>query len=91
MTSFAEALVDNDIIVACNYNYDEWQLCYPGFKLAIGCFRRTLHGRFAEYHRWAEDVNIVKHQYLAESFAKSVTVVDVCESNKRIRESESEM
>lgn len=64
------------------YGYDERQFCSPGFNLAVGCFMRTPHGRFPEYHTSADNLNFVRPEYLADSFAKCLKVLNVLEHNK---------
>lgn len=63
------------------YGYDERQYCSPGFNLPVGCFMRTPHGRFPEYHTSADNLDFVKPESLADSFAKVTSVLDVLEHN----------
>ena len=65
------------------YGYDERQFCSPGFNLPVGCFMRTPHGEFPEYHTSADDLQFVKPESLQDSFAKCLSVVSILESNKR--------
>ena len=51
------------------YGYDERQFCSPGFNLPVGCFMRTPHGQFPEYHTSADNLEFVKPEYLHDSFA----------------------
>ena len=64
------------------YGYDERQYCSPGLNLPVGCFMRTPHNCFPEYHTSADNLNFVQPEYLAESFAKCITIVDILENNK---------
>jgi aminopeptidase-like protein len=64
------------------YGYDERQFCSPGFNLPVGCFMRTPHGKFPQYHTSADDLDFVRPEYLADSFAKCWGVLDVLERNK---------
>lgn len=65
------------------YGYDERQYASPGFNLAVGNLSRTPHGRFAEYHTSADNLDFVKVESLADSFSKCVTIMDVIENNKK--------
>jgi aminopeptidase-like protein len=65
------------------YGYDERQFCSPGFDLPMGCFMRTPHGEFREYHTSADDLSLVKPQALAGSFRACVQIVDILEHNVR--------
>jgi aminopeptidase-like protein len=65
------------------YGYDERQYCSPGFNLPVGSLTRTPHGRFPEYHTSADNLELVRPEYLADSFAKYMTVIDVLEENKK--------
>ena len=65
------------------YGYDERQFCSPGFNLPVGCFMRTPHGQFSEYHTSADNLNLVQPQYLADSLSKCVAIFHVLEHNRR--------
>jgi aminopeptidase-like protein len=43
---------------------------------------RTPHGEFAQYHTSADDLDFVRPEYLADSFAKCCTLLDLLEQNK---------
>jgi aminopeptidase-like protein len=64
------------------YGYDERQFCSPGFNLPVGCFMRTSHGEFPEYHTSADDLNFVRPECLADSFLKCWAVLRILEQNK---------
>jgi aminopeptidase-like protein len=66
------------------YGYDERQYCSPGFNLPIGSLTRTPHGRFPEYHTSADNLDLVRPEYLADSFTKYLAVIQVLESNKTL-------
>jgi len=76
---------DFEIMDFSPYGYDERQYCSPGFNLPVGSLTRTPHGRFPEYHTSADDLNLVRPESLADSFAKYLAVFDVLEYNKRYR------
>ena len=64
------------------YGYDERQYCSPGFNLAVGSLSRSSHGQFPEYHTSADNLMLVKPQYLQESFETFVDVLNVLENNR---------
>ena len=64
------------------YGYDERQFCSPGFDLSVGCFMRTPHGSFPEYHTSADNLDFVKPSLLAESFAVALAFVSLLENNR---------
>jgi aminopeptidase-like protein len=72
----------HDIIDFFPYGYDERQYCSPGFNLPIGCFMRTPHGQYSEYHTSADNLDFVRPQYLAESLIQCLSVLHVIEHNK---------
>ncbi len=65
------------------YGYDERQFCSPGFNLPVGCFMRTPHGQFPEYHTSADDLSFVSPAALAESLDTVLAIVEALESNQR--------
>jgi aminopeptidase-like protein len=70
-----------DILPFSPFGYDERQYCSPGLNLPVGCFMRTPHGQFQEYHTSADDLNFVCGASLSDSVAKALTVIDVIEQN----------
>ena len=64
------------------YGYDERQYCSPGFNLAVGSLSRSSHGQFPEYHTSADNLELVKPQYLNESFETFIDAIDVIENNR---------
>jgi aminopeptidase-like protein len=65
------------------FGYDERQYCSPGFNLPVGCLMRTPHGRYPEYHTSADDLELVRPEYLEESLARYSDVLFVLENNTR--------
>jgi aminopeptidase-like protein len=65
------------------YGYDERQFCSPGFNLPVGCFMRTPHGRFPQYHTSADDLDLVRAESLADSLSKALAVMALLEGNGR--------
>jgi aminopeptidase-like protein len=63
------------------YGYDERQFCSPGINLPVGCFMRTPHGCFPEYHTSADDLGFVRPEHLAESLLRCSNVVQALEEN----------
>ncbi len=62
------------------YGYDERQFCSPGFNLPVGCFMRSCHGTFPEYHASADNLSFIKPHALADSLEKLLAVIDVVEN-----------
>lgn len=67
------------------FGYDERQYCSPGFDLPIGCFSRTPHGEFAEYHTSADNLDFVRPEELAGSLSMVVRIVDILEGDHRYK------
>jgi aminopeptidase-like protein len=72
---------DHEVQDFVPYGYDERQYCSPGFDLPVGCFSRTPHGRFPEYHTSADNLEFVRPESLAESYSTCLAVFDVLEGN----------
>ena len=64
------------------YGYDERQFCSPGFNLAVGCFSRTPHSQYPEYHTSADNLDFIKPMALAESLRCCQGALEILESNK---------
>ncbi len=64
------------------YGYDERQYCSPGFDLPVGCFMRTPHGQYPEYHSSADDLDFVKADSLVQSYARCLEVFELLEENR---------
>jgi aminopeptidase-like protein len=60
--------------------YDERQFCSPGFDLPVGCFMRTPHGRFLEYHTSADDLAFVRPAALADSLARCLEAIGIVDA-----------
>ena len=65
------------------FGYDERQYCSPGFNLPVGCFMRTPHGQYPEYHFSADNLDFVHPRSLRDSLEKALTVIDVLEHDGR--------
>jgi aminopeptidase-like protein len=73
---------DHSIIDFFPYGYDERQYCSPGFNLPVGCFMRTPHGKYPEYHTSGDNLSFVQPQYLEESFNYCLRALTLLEKNK---------
>ena len=69
----------HEILDFVPYGYDERQYCSPGFDLAVGCLMRTPHGRYAEYHTSADNVDFVSAASLADSYATCLAILEILE------------
>jgi aminopeptidase-like protein len=49
----------------------------------VGCFMRTPHGRYPQYHTSADDLTLVTPCALGESLLKLLQVIQVFEENDR--------
>jgi len=73
---------EHQIIDFFPYGYDERQYCSPGFNLPVGCFMRSSHGQYSEYHTSADNLSFVQPQYLADSFSNCLSALNILESNQ---------
>jgi aminopeptidase-like protein len=64
------------------YGYDERQYCSPGFNLPVGCFMRTPHGKFPEYHSSADNLALMDPASLAHSLMICLSTFYVLENNR---------
>jgi aminopeptidase-like protein len=63
------------------YGYDERQYCSPGFDLPVGCFMRTPHGEYREYHTSADNLGFVTPTALEAALRTCQAIVEVLEGN----------
>ena len=64
------------------YGYDERQYCSPGFDLPVGCFMRTPHGEYPEYHSSGDNLDFVKTESLVRSYSRCLEVFELLEGNR---------
>jgi aminopeptidase-like protein len=76
---FRESGVPHRVIDFFPYGYDERQYCSPGFNLPVGCFMRSQHGTFPEYHTSADDLRFISPEALAESLETVLKAIDAFE------------
>ena len=62
--------------------YDERQYCSPGFDLPVGSLMRTQYGRYPEYHTSADNLDLVRPAYLADTLSVYLAVINVLENNR---------
>jgi aminopeptidase-like protein len=60
---------------------DERQFCSPGFDLPVGALSRSPQDEFPGYHSSADDFDLVRPEYLADSFRAYLAVLDVLDGN----------
>ena len=63
------------------YGYDERQYCSPGFNLPVGCFMRSPHGEYPEYHTSADNLEFVTPEALQDSLAILLKAMYVIEND----------
>ncbi|HZD00559.1 MAG TPA: DUF4910 domain-containing protein [Actinomycetes bacterium] len=65
------------------YGYDERQFCSPGFNLPVGSLSRTPHARYPEYHTSADDLELVRPEFLQDTLDTCWEALGVLEANRR--------
>ena len=68
------------------YGYDERQYCSPGFDLPVGCLIAHAARPFPEYHTSADDLDFVRAEALADSFADVPAAVRRAGAEPHLRE-----
>jgi aminopeptidase-like protein len=64
------------------YGYDERQYCSPGFDLPVGALMRSPNGTFPEYHTSADNLDFIRPEALADSYALLEEIVDMIERDR---------
>ncbi|HZA05048.1 MAG TPA: DUF4910 domain-containing protein [Propionibacteriaceae bacterium] len=67
------------------YGYDERQFNSVGFDLPVGRLSRTPHGEYPEYHTSADNLEFVRPEELAASFAAVWDIIQVLEHDQIYR------
>jgi aminopeptidase-like protein len=65
------------------YGYDERQYCSPGFDMPVGCFMRSSWGEYPEYHTSADNLDLIREEYLADSLDTLKEIVETADGNAR--------
>lgn len=63
------------------WGYDERQFCSPGINLPVGRLTRTPHGAYPEYHTSGDNLDLVRPEFLAESFSAYLSIINALEKN----------
>ncbi len=74
---------NSQVIRFSPYGYDERQLCSPGFNLPVGRLTRSVNGGYPQYHSSADDLSLVRPQFLQQSYEACQRIVTVLEGNGR--------
>ena len=64
---------------------DERQFCSPGINLPIGRLTRTPNGCYPEYHTSADNLDIVKPEYLADTLESYLDIIELFENNRTFK------
>jgi aminopeptidase-like protein len=65
------------------YGYDERQYSSPGYNLPVGSLTRTPNGRYPQYHTSADNLDFVRPEFLADTFARYCEIIQVLEHNQK--------
>ena len=63
------------------WGYDERQFCSPGIGLAVGRLTRSPNGAYPEYHTSADNMTLVRPEFLAKSLRTYLNVLCCLETN----------
>jgi aminopeptidase-like protein len=74
-----------DILDFSPFGYDERQFCSPGIDLPIGRLTRTPNGCYPEYHTSADNLDIVKPEYLADTMEAYLDIIELFENNRTFK------
>jgi aminopeptidase-like protein len=74
---------ESAVIPFSPYGYDERQLCSPGFNLPIGRLTRSVNDGYPEYHSSADDLTLIRPEYLEQSLQACKLFVSVLEQDAR--------
>lgn len=75
----------HEILDFSPWGYDERQFCSPGIDLPVGRLTRSPEGCYPQYHTSADDLDLVRPEFLAESLRALQRIVVVLEANRRYR------
>jgi len=64
---------------------DERQFNYPGIDLPVVAVARSLYGKFKEYHTSKDDLKIVSHKSLNDSFNFIKDIITVIENDDKVK------
>ncbi len=67
------------------WGYDERQFCSPGIDLPVGRLTRTPNGEYPEYHTSADDLTIVRPEYLEKSLQAYLQIICCLETDRAYR------
>lgn len=65
------------------YGYDERQYCSPGINLPVGRLTRSPNASYPQYHTSADDLDLIKPEYLQNSFETILEILNVMDTNRR--------
>ncbi len=74
-----------EIVEFSPWGYDERQFCSPGINLPVGRLTRSPNGAYPEYHSSADDLSLVKEEFLADSLETYLNILCCLESNFRYK------
>jgi len=85
IASYVVSQIDqrSTVIPFSPYGYDERQLCSPGFNLPVGRLTRSVNGGYPQYHSSADDLALIRPEYLEQSLAACQLFVTVLEEDGR--------